>query len=323
MRFFTIIFVLLFLYTLSAILFWEFSLQKQSQRIFELQVVHLRSQVDSMENPVAFNSQLKALEDTRIVRRKQYMGEGSTFLLVILIGAAVVFASFVRSVRLSRQQNNFMLSVTHELKSPIAAMKLNLQTLEKYQLDENTRMGLLDKCIKEANRLNDLCNNILLASQMEGGQYKTSKEKMDIADLVDVVLSDYEQRYPNRFIRDISSDQFMINGDRLMLQLAIHNLIENALKYSAADKNVKVALNEKSKQVCLQVIDEGIGISDSEKLKIFKKFYRTGNENTRKTKGTGLGLYLTQRIARQHGGRISVKDNQPAGSIFELTIPLA
>lgn len=215
-----------------------------------------------------------------------------------------------------------MLSVTHELKSPIAAMKLNLQTLEKYHLDEEKKNILIDKCIREANRLNDLCNNMLFASQMEGKQYRTTKEKLSFTELVTATTKEYVHRYPNRFKTDITKEEAFLNGDKLMLQMAVNNLIENAIKYSPADKLINIKLFPKNNRICLQIIDEGVGIPDNEKHKIFRKFYRIGNENTRKSKGTGLGLYLTQKIVMRHKGKILVKDNQPTGSVFELTLPL-
>lgn len=321
MRFFNIIYLLLLAYTLAALVFWGLSLNKQSKTIYEQQLLHLRSQIDSTTQTQSFLEKRSQMEDNRERRKKQYIGEGSTFLLVILIGAAVVYSSFLRSLRLSRQQNNFMLSVTHELKSPIAAMKLNLQTLEKYQLDEEKKHTLIDKCIKEANRLNELCNNMLLASQMEGRQYKSAKESVNFTELVSFAAREYMQRYPSRFDTHIGDETYILHGDKLMLQMAVNNLIENALKYSPSDTRIHIHLLSKNKQVCLQVADEGIGIPDSEKHKIFRKFYRLGNENTRKTKGTGLGLYLTKKIAQQHKGKIAVKNNEPKGSMFELCLP--
>lgn len=322
MRFFNVIYLLLLVYIIAALVFWGLSLNKQSKVIYEQELLHLRSQIDSSLHEKAFLAQKTEIEEKRIRRKKQFIGEGSTFLLVIFIGAAVVYSSFRRSMRLSRQQNNFMLSVTHELKSPIAAMKLNLQTLEKYQLDETKKAILIDKCIKESNRLNDLCNNMLLASQMEGRQYKSAKEKLDFTELVEFAIKEYIQRYPFRFEADVTSEENVLNGDKLMLQMAISNLIENALKYSPANEIIRIKLFSKGNNVYLQVADNGVGIPDAEKHKIFRKFYRIGNENTRKAKGTGLGLYLTQKIVRQHKGKITVSDNEPKGSVFEIQLPM-
>jgi len=321
MRFFTSVHLLLLVYIISALVWWEVSLQKQSVRIYEQEVITLRSQVDSLREPVVYNNKLAPLRHELSLRTSQYIGEGATFLIVILIGAFVVYTSFVRRVMLSRQQNNFMLSVTHELKSPIAAMKLNLQTLEKHQLDEDKRMQLVSRCIKEANRLNDLCNNILIASQIEGRQYKQTRETFDISEMLEMIVKDYAIRYPRKFEEEITPGCSII-GDRVMLQMAINNLLENAIKYTRADKPIRVTLHTKQDIAILQIIDQGEGIADNEKKKIFNKFYRIGNEESRKSKGTGLGLYLTNKIVLQHKGRITVKDNTPRGAIFEISLPI-
>lgn len=324
MRFFTTVYILLLGYVIAALLFWGFSLQKNSFRIYEHERISLKEHVDSVENPQVYNEQLEILKRKKEKRTAQYIGEGSTFLLVILIGAAVVYSSFRRSLRLSKQQNNFMLSVTHELKSPIAAMKLNLQTLEKYgnNLDDDKREKLIERTIHESNRLNDLCNNMLVASQMEGHQYVSAREKFDLAQLTENAVKDYAARYPNRFEVDIHDDVEVL-GDRLLVQMAINNLLENAIKYTPADSAVVVSLTKDTKDAQLLVADRGAGIPDEEKKKIFNKFYRVGNENTRKTKGTGLGLYLTKKIMKEHRGRISVRDNDPVGTIFELSFPVS
>lgn len=320
MRLFTTLYLLLLVYTIAALVFWGYSLNRQSERIYELEKMHLNAQLDSIGNSVLFQTRLYELEDKRARRRNQYLGEGSTFLAVIFIGAAIVYTSFRRSIGLSRQQRNFMLSVTHELKSPIAAIKLNLQTLEKYNLDEEKKALMIDKCIGEANRLNDLCNNMLFASQMEGGQYASVQEEIDFTAMTEELVSEYDVRYPGRFESDIQTGSTEITGDRMMLRMALNNLVENALKYS--DKQIRLQLFVKNKQLFFRVTDKGPGIPDAEKMMIFRKFYRVGNEQTRKTKGTGLGLYLTRKILDQHRGSITVRDNQPTGTVFELAIPL-
>ncbi len=321
MRLYNTVYLLLFVYIVAALIFWGISLENQNKSIYELEGMILKRTVDSVQHPALYETRIAELERRRTMGVKQYMGEGGTFLLVILVGAGVVWTSFRRSVRLSRQQNNFMLSVTHELKSPIAAMKLNLQTLEKHNLDTEKRNLLIERCIKEANRLNDLCNNMLFASQIEGRQYVQSKETFNFSDLVEDSVMDYASRYPQRFEEDIMPG-CKINGDRIMLQMAINNLLENAVKY-APGKPIQVKLELEGDQIQLQIKDEGPGIPDEEKKKIFNKFYRVGNEESRKAKGTGLGLYLTCKIISQHKGKINAKDNKPTGSIFEVCLPAA
>lgn len=322
MRIFSSLHILLFAYVIAALVFWGLSLERQSKSIFEQQRMLLATDVDSTRYPELYHRHLDELITKKEMRRKQYIGEGATFMVVILIGAAVVYSSFRRSIALSRQQNNFMMSVTHELKSPLAAIKLNLQTLAKYKLDEEKRNQLLERCVLEADRLNDLTGNLLLASQMEGKRYVPTMENFNFSEMIEDTISDYAHRYPKRFEEDVET-ACQLAGDRMMLQMAVNNLLENAVKYTPANKTIHISLSRKDNMAVLRVADEGPGIPDEEKRKIFNKFYRVGSEETRKTKGTGLGLYLTSKIIAQHKGRVGVKDNKPTGVIFEVCLPLA
>jgi signal transduction histidine kinase len=322
MRIFRSFHLILLVYIIAAIVYWWISLQKLNGRIYDLQVISLQSQIDSASDPGYYDQQMEAYRHKLALRTTQYVGEGGTFLVVILIGAVVVYSSLNRRISLSRQQNNFMLSVTHELKSPIAGIKLNLQTMAKHQLTEEQKTQLVARCVKEADRLNDLCNNMLFASQIEGRQYKAARELLDLSQLVEDSVEDYALRYPRRIEEDIESG-VKTSGDRVMLQMAVNNLLENAVKYTPGDKHICVKLFTNQKNIIIQVIDQGVGIPDEEKKNIFDKFYRVGNEESRKSRGTGLGLYLTNKIVLQHKGRIIVKDNTPSGSIFEICLPLS
>lgn len=322
MRVFTSLYILILVYIIAALVFWEINLQKQSGRIYAQEVITLRNQVDSARLPNIYNHEMEMLNQKLKSRTMQYVGEGATFLIVILIGAAVVYGSFARRMMVSKQQNNFMLAVTHELKSPVAAIKLNLQTLEKHQLNEEKRKLLIDRCISESNRLNDLCNNMLFTSQIEGRQYKPAMETFSLSVLAEDMVADIAMRYSRRFQEEIDAGCKVV-GDAPMLRIAISNLLENAIKYTPATQPITITLTHKPPMVELSIADEGPGIPDSEKKKIFDKFYRIGNEDTRQTKGTGLGLYLTSKIVQQHKGRITVTDNTPSGSIFHILLPLA
>ncbi len=320
MRIFSSLYLLLLAYIITAVVFWEMSLQKLSGRIYAQEMITLKSRIDSTATPVEYNAELASRKHDLERRTMQYIGEGGTFIVVILIGAAVVYSSLKRRFMLSRQQNNFMLAVTHELKTPIAAIKLNLQTMEKHQLPPDKIAPLVGRSVKEANRLNDLCNNILLASQLEGGTYKTTHDTIDLSQLAEDAVAEYAARHPQRFEEEITPG-CMVNGDKVMLQIALNNLLENAVKYTPSDKPITVVLEKKDNRVVLQVRDLGTGITDEEKKKVFDKFYRVGSEETRKAKGTGLGLYLTCKVITQNRGQIIVKDNQPNGAIFEISLP--
>jgi K+-sensing histidine kinase KdpD len=129
-------------------------------------------------------------------------------------------------------------------------------------------------------------------------------------------------RFPQRTFHVNIQEAIYIIGEYLLLQMLLNNLIENALKYSPKTAAITIQLTQQKKQAVIQIIDEGFGIANEEKKKIFEKFYRTGNENTRAAKGTGLGLYLCKKIVQDHNGYISVTDNLPQGSIFTATFTL-
>jgi K+-sensing histidine kinase KdpD len=127
--------------------------------------------------------------------------------------------------------------------------------------------------------------------------------------------------FPDYKIHSFIAPDIFINGDHQLITALITNLIENAIKYSPKDSNITIKLQDQENAVKLVVMDEGIGISNEEKLRIFDKFYRIGNEDTRKTKGTGLGLYIAKNIVKLHHGNTTVSNNSPNGSIFEIVFP--
>ena len=269
-----------------------------------------------MGNAQAYHS----IESDKKRKAMQFIGEGVTFLVLILAGAMFVFRAVRRQFRQSQEQHNFMMGITHELKTPIAVTKLNLETLVKHSLDPAQQKKLIANTIQEANRLNDLCNNMLLTSQIESGSYTLVKEDINFSEMVNSCINDFIIRYPERSIEsDIDNDVFVI-GDLLLLQMAVNNLLDNALKYSNRDGVVSVNLKMEQERVSLSVKDEGKGVKDDEKEKIFNKYYRSGNQHTKEARGTGLGLFLTKNIIRQHRGIINVYDNQPHGSIFTFVI---
>jgi len=211
-----------------------------------------------------------------------------------------------------------MMAITHELKTPIAITKLNLETLLKRKLDETQSQKLLQKSIQETNRLNALCNNILLVSQIEDRRYNITEEAIHLSELVTDAVAEFSSRFPQHTYHAAVAKDIFIKGDKLLLQLAINNLVDNATKYSSKESAITISLTEEAGKIKLSVKDEGKGIADADKKKIFEKFYRVGNKATKEAKGTGLGLYLTKKIAQQHKAQISVMDNLPSGSIFTI-----
>jgi signal transduction histidine kinase len=316
-RFITVVYWLLLLYIVAALVWWFMSLEKQNQNLTDLRLSELNSEKATLD-PQNFARQLYKIDNDSKRNTEKYIAEGVTFLILILIGAFFVYRSVRKQFRVQLQQQNFMMAITHELKTPISVAMLNLETLQKYQLDAEKQKKLIRMTLQETSRLDTLINNILVSSQLEGGGYVFSKEELDFSSLFKDCIRDAKTRYPERnFIEDIEPE-IEIAGDPLLLQLLISNLIENAVKYSPKEKPITCKLNRSGKDVLMNIIDEGIGIADTEKTKIFEKFYRTGNESTRKTQGTGLGLYLCRKIAGDHNADISVTNNIPSGSNFAI-----
>ena len=316
-RYVIVVYWLLLLYIVAALVWWFVSLEKQNQNLTDLRLSELNSQKVTLD-PKKFAEENFKIQNDSKRNTDKYIAEGVTFLILIFVGAFFVYRSTSKQFRVQLQQQNFMMAITHELKTPISVAMLNLETLQKYQLDAEKQKKLIRMTLQETSRLDTLINNILVSSQLEGGGYVFSKEELDFSSLFKDCIRDAKTRYPERnFIEDIEPE-IEIAGDPLLLQLLISNLIENAVKYSPKEKPIICKLNRSGKDVRMNIIDEGIGIADTEKTKIFEKFYRTGNESTRKTQGTGLGLYLCSKIAGDHNADISVTNNIPSGTNFAI-----
>ncbi len=254
------------------------------------------------------------------MRKGMILGEGAVVLLILIVGAYHFQKALKKDMRLKEQQNNFLLSVTHELKSPLASIKLYLQTILKRDLDRDQVKAFLNNSLKDIERLDDLVENMLIATRMENHSYSFPKEAINFTELVKGVADRLQIHTCNkRVIKTSLQPEVYLKGDRLALSLVVSNLIENAVKYSPDCEEVKVELKEVNNIVKLLVVDKGIGISEAEKQRIFEKFYRVGNEDTRTTKGTGLGLYIVKHVLDRHHATIKVRNNSPRGSIFEVS----
>lgn len=305
----TIVFWFLLCYIIAALLWWLISLEQQNRRIHDLQ----RSQAPLDQ---VTQSQINRSEQRN---NTKYIAEGVTFLLLILFGAVYIYRLVRQQFQLQQQQQNFVMAVTHELKTPIAVARLNLETLQKYQLPEEKKEKLMTTTLQETNRLDTLINNILISTQLDADAYKTEKEKVNFSLLVQQVLQQFHNRYHEKQVFTQIEEEVYLQSDPLLLNLLVSNLLENANKYAQHDTAITCSLKRHNKQIIFAVKDEGTGIADAEKKKIFDKFYRIGSEHTRRAKGTGLGLYICKKIVQSQGGEITVTDNHPRGSNFTVT----
>jgi len=299
-------------YILVALVWWFITLEKQN-----LEMTQLRLSQKMPDDP-GYTALVNQTLDLQRRKHAQYVGEGAIFMLLIVVGAVFVYRATRRQWRLSQQQQNFMMAVTHELKTPIAVAKLNLETISKRKLEPAIQEKMIQDTIAETDRLNDLCNNILLASRFESGRYTYHKEPLNLNEIAERSVTQYSTRFPLRKITLEEQGQADIFGEPILIKLLLSNLLDNAIKYTTVETAILVKLEQQKGGCLLSVADNGPGIPETERREVFKKFYRLGDEHTRMAKGTGLGLYLCKKIAHDHNAVISVKSNIPTGSIFTV-----
>ena len=243
---------------------------------------------------------------------------------MLLAGTIIYLVLTIKAINLNRRQSNFIDSVTHELKSPIASMKLYLQTLNRRQVSEEER-GRFYRCmVDDLDRLDGLINQLLDAGRLEEGRIDADREDV----FLDVLLRDcantvglHYRMAPEVFHFELQP--CTIRAWRIDLEILFRNLIDNAVKYSASEPRVGIHLRRTADgRAIVRISDNGRGIPGRFRRQIFKRFERLGLELERERRGTGLGLYIVRNIARRLKARIRVRDNEPGpGTVFEVKLP--
>jgi two-component system sensor histidine kinase CiaH len=300
-------------YMIAAFIWWYVSLEKQNNEIAAIKFQSIQI------NDPSLKAKTHAIQDFQLRKTKQFIGEGLTILVLFLLGAIYVYRSLKKQLRYADQQQNFMMAVTHELKTPIAISHLNIETLLKRDLDTSQQLKLLEATLKETKRLDSLSTNILLTAQLDMGQYEANKQLVNVSELLRQNIKSFQERYPSRICNTMVEDAMEIQGEPLLIQLLINNLIDNANKYAPVTEPIYIHLQSHQNMIQLIVKDQGPGIAAMDRNKVFEKFYRVGAETTRTTKGSGLGLYLCKRITEFHNATIQLTTNTPTGSIFTVT----
>ncbi len=312
----TVIYWFLLVYVLAALIWWFIALNLLNRKMAEYKLSLLT------HDDLSYIQKVDKIYNERDRMTTAYISEGLVFLSVILIGAIFLHSAILRQIRIQRQQQNFMMAITHELKTPISIARLNMETLQKHVLDDVKREKILKSSLQEINRLNTLTGNILVSAQLEGGSYLFNKEVLDFSPIVSDSCRDFANRFPNRQWKYDLEPGLFVSGDPLLMQILVNNLVDNAVKYSPAQTPITIILKKEADQAFLEVRDQGIGIPKNEYKRIFQKFYRVGNENTRTTQGTGLGLYLCRKITEDHHMRLLVSENPGGGTIFTVRFNL-
>ena len=225
-----------------------------------------------------------------------------------------------------RQQANFLSAVTHELKSPLASIRLFIETLELRDPPPEKRVRFLANMRADVDRLEGLVNNILAVARLDSGHFVVHVDRgdlgRDVAQVVAALGKDPSQR-PLTVELALPDEPLHARYDVGVLKTVLRNLLANAAKYGGADTPVRVAVSRQGLWAAVEVRDQGIGLAAEEYEKIFQKFYRVGEEMVRQTEGSGLGLYLARELVRQVGGTLTAESpGLGRGTTFRVTLPL-
>ncbi len=316
-------FYFVFAYIIAFSLWWAYLLYAKNETAYSEKIELRRLTFEKLNPGFDYNTTDDYLEIHGKYNRQRFMiiTEGGVFILLLVVGLYRVRKVFLHELELAAQQRNFLLSITHELKSPLSTVKLSLQTMTRHKLEQEKADKLINNSLVDLDRLESLVDNILFAAKIEREEPGLSHEEIDISEIVRAVTDRFAQNKKAIKIEAQIPGEIYLNADTLGFTSVVINLIENAIKYSAENTKITVALNEDADKVYLQIADGGTGISEADKKKVFNKFYRVGNEDTRNTKGTGLGLYIVKRVVEIYNGTITIENNKPQGSIFKLQFP--
>ncbi len=289
-----ILFWLSFVYITVALVFWGRSLYRLSIQNIELQEQLLQLQT-SDTTATSYQAELAELRQKRVTKSKQYWGEGLTFFAFIMLSGIIVYISLKREQERSEFQRNVLLSITHELKTPLASIKLALQTLQKRKLDHEAQLKVIEPALEDVNRLDSMTSNILSINRLESKQLEVSLEKTTAHHILQPIIDNHQKAQSTHRI-ELVGDDFELETDPYLIDILLSNLLSNAIKYSPEADVVQIKTIPSDQSGVIEIIDQGPGIQADELDKVYKKYYRSGNEITRATKGSGLGLYIVRKI---------------------------
>jgi len=251
---------------------------------------------------------------------------GIVFFAVIITGLVLNTIFLVREIRRNEQQDAFLNAMTHELKTPIASIKLYLETLKAREVAPDKRAEFYDVMLTDSNRLLGTVEQVLQASRTREKHRMLNLSEFSLNDLLAETVSTIEANFhldPSVIKLTPSTEDVLLFADRAEIGTVFSNLLDNAVKYSADDPKVTVRVkNSNEKRVEVLIKDNGIGLNPSELKRVFKRFYRAVNGATQQRKGTGLGLSIVESIVKKHGGRIWAESRgEGRGTTFIVQLP--
>ncbi len=282
--------------------------------------------VEIAEELGASSAYVERLNDQERARQIMVGSEGVVFLIVMGVGLGLIYRSLRQSQKLKHQQQNFLLAVTHELRTPISSLRLYLESLASPKIPEAKKATIGPKVMASLTRLERLVDDVLDAGRLERNAFTLERHRMSLSDLVREVAEE-ARLIPTRYDVAIESeieDDLVVDGDYRALRRAITGLVDNAFKYHGDDQlQLLIHLHARDSIAILLIADNGIGFEPNEAEALFDRFYRGGDEMTRRADGSGLGLYMARSIARAHGGDVVAESaGRDRGADFTMTVPL-
>ena len=250
---------------------------------------------------------------------------GATLLTLVIVGTALYLTLSIKAINLTQRQSNFIDSVTHELKSPIASLKLYLQTLNRRPVSAAEQETFFKDMLQDVERLDELINHLLDVARLERNRISSPPEEVRLDEVIRQCSAELCQRYerPSETIR-LELAPAVVTAVHVDLELIFRNLIDNAMKYADDGRpEVEIALQAGANgQIVVRVSDNGRGIPHSLRHRIFGRFVRLGSELVREKPGTGLGLYIVRTMVVRLGGKIRMRDrDRGSGATFEVQLP--
>lgn len=249
---------------------------------------------------------------------------GTVFLVLVIVGVALYLLLSIKEINLNRRQSNFIDSVTHELKSPIASLKLYLQTLARRSLAEPQRSEFHRFMLDDVERLDSLINHLLEAARLDQAPLDSEITNVEVSSVLRRCAEEACQRHrlPPETVR-LDLAPAVVAARPMDVEMVFRNLIDNAVKYAGETPQVEIQLSPKrNSELTARIIDNGPGIPIRLRRKIFGRFVRLGSELERAKPGTGLGLYIVRTLVRRMRGRIAIRGRgSRAGTVFEVTLP--
>jgi signal transduction histidine kinase len=272
--------------------------------------------------------EIQKVKKERFRRLNRIGWEGVFFLAVLAAGMVVLFRAIRRDAALRRRQQNFLAAVSHEFKSPLASLRLSAETLSLRDPDAQGRERLAARMTEDIDRLETMVTNLLDTARLEEGQAPLHPERITVAEVAGSVLAAVQGHARTEkiaFTVDVD-ESLAVVADAHAFGTILRNLLDNAVKATASRENgvVKVSARRDGDQVRIEVEDNGVGFPPEEHKNIFRKFYRPGDELRRKSRGSGLGLYLVRRLVELHRGEVRAESEGPdRGARITLRIPAA